>query len=110
MSILDDGPDELLVWHQVESLDADGNPVLAPGRSPVRVRGLMQPVESAQDLTAGQELLTTYRFSSRTFPAGPASRVRWDGRDWDVMGEPLRRGSSEATAHITVLLRARGGP
>lgn len=107
VSLLDDARDTLLVWPEVAGTDADGNPVFTPAADPVSVSGRMDPVTADEDATTGQAVITTYRFLSRTFPGGPFARVQWEGRTWDVVGEPQRRRGSEATRHVVVLLRSR---
>lgn len=107
MSLLD-GPDTVVLYPEVEASDGDGNPTREPDRdNPVEVVGRMQPAGSAEDSTDGQAVSTTYRLTCRAFPAGAWALVEWGGREWDVMGEPVRRTSSPATAHATVTLRAR---
>lgn len=108
MSLLDTGNETVLVWPQVETTDPDGNPVRVPADAPVTVRGRVQPVSSADVIAAGQQTSTRYRFSSRTAPLGAWARVHWDGRDWDVDGEPLTSNGSRRTRHVVAILRARG--
>lgn len=108
MSLLDDGPDLLQVWPEVDGTDSDGNPVRVPAATPLTVRGRVQPVSAEESAAAGQALRTVYRFVGRSFPAGAYARVQWDGRDWDVLGEPMRSNGSARTRHVKVLLSARG--
>lgn len=106
MSLLDDDANEtVLVWPEVAGTDVDGNPTRVPASSPVTVRCRVQPLTSEE--TPGDPLATVYRAVSRDWPRGAASRVSWDGREWDVDGEPKRHSGSETTRHVTVLLRAR---
>lgn len=108
MSLLDGGPDEVQVYVEVDSVDDDNNPVKIPSDTPIPVRGQLQPSTAEESAALGQEFTTLYRFMSRTFPGGTFARVTARGRDWDVVGEPKRRGSSPATRHVTVWLSARG--
>lgn len=107
MSLLDEAKDTALVWPETQTVDGDGNPVRRPAATPVTVTGRARPLAATEDNTDGQSLGTTWVFLCRDFPAGPFARVEIDGRDWDVQGEPKRRDGSEATAHVTVVLRAR---
>lgn len=107
MSLL--GRDVVLVWPEIEAIDGDGNPVRKLGPAPVQVRGIVQPISAEEAEALGQVVTTVYRLLCRSFPAGGFSRVEWDGREWDVVGEPARqRGVSMATRNVSVLLRARG--
>lgn len=108
MSLLDVGTDQVTLYASVSGTDADGNPVLKPSASAVTITCRVQPVASAQNDIPGQALITTYRVLTRTWPAGAYSRAEWAGREWDVIGEPLRSAGSLATRHVEVLLRARG--
>lgn len=107
MSRLDNGPDEVLVYVEVDGTDDDGNPVKVPAATPMKVRGDLQPSTAEEATALGQSLTTLYRFIARDFPGGAFARVSARGRDWDVIGEPKRRNSSDATRHVTVWLSAR---
>ena len=107
MSLLDRGTDLVKVYPEVAGTDADGNPARVAGAAARTVRGRVQPVDAAESAAEGQAVVTTYRLICRSFPAGAFARVVWDGRDWDVVGEPQRSRGSLRTAHVTVLLQAR---
>lgn len=107
MSLLDHGPDAVQVYAEVTGVDGDNNPVRVPAGSPVTVYGRMQPVSAGENAADGRQVATVYRFVTRSFPPGSGTRVSWDGRDWDVVGEPQRSGGSTATQHVAVTLVAR---
>lgn len=102
---LSTGPDTVQVYVEVETTDAYGNKVRRASDVPVTLRGYCQPstAEESQDL--GQSVGTTYRFISKTFPGGAFARVEWDGRLWDVIGEPRRHRRGH---HVTTYIKARG--
>ena len=106
--MLDQGPEEVIVYPQVTVTDPDGNPLRVPSTEPVTVRAWVHPVTSDDALAAGQQTHTQYRLVARDAPLGAWARVRWGGRDWDLVGEPLRYGGSPRTRHVTAVLRARG--
>jgi hypothetical protein len=108
VSLLDNPTDVLNVYVEVESTDADGNVVQVPGGEPVEVFGRVQPVRADEAVAEGQKTVTVYRFKGRSWPSGAFARISWDGRDWDVDGEPLWSRGSVVTRHVTVLLKARG--
>lgn len=109
VSLLASGPGlvTVLLYPDVEALDGDGNSVRRPGGVAVESVGRWQYLLAAEDSSAGQELTTRADYFTRTFPAGFAGRVTYDGRDWDVQGEPSRSGLSAATSHWKVRLLAR---
>ncbi|WP_181448642.1 phage head completion protein [Nonomuraea aridisoli] len=108
MSLLDGGPDEVLIYPEVVTLDERGNEVRVPAETPVPARGRVQPVASSEAAVAGQQVTTTYRFITRNAPLGAWARVVWDGREWDLAGEPQWSRGSLRTRHVTALLQARG--
>lgn len=107
MSLLDDPTDVVAVYPEVDSVDGDDNPIRVPAEQPVRVGGRVQPASADETRDRGYKAGTYYRFIGRSFPRGAYARVEWAGREWDVDGEPLLSRGSEATRHVTVMLRAR---
>lgn len=107
MSLLDNPRDVIALYPEVEATDDLGNVIRVPSDTPVMVGGRCQPVSSEESAAAGQSVATVYRFITRAFLAGAFARATWRDRDWDVLGEPMRHNGSEATRHVTVLLRAR---
>lgn len=110
MSLLDNGPDEILVYPEVESTDAYGNPVRVPAETPVPVRGRLQPSTVDEASALGQVANTAYRFIARSFPGGPWARVEYAGREMDVVGEPRVYRQPGRTRHMTTYLASRGTP
>lgn len=105
MSLLD-GPDVITLYPEVLGTDGDGNRLRVPGVTPVTVRGRMQRLPHRTG-TLVQAAATVRVFLCRSFPAGEWSRVEYQGRTWDVEGEPEPHGLSQTTTHVRVLLRAR---
>lgn len=105
MTLLDRGRDTVLIWPELATVDSYGTPRRVPGPVPYAVGGRVQPVSMA-DMPDGQTA-TMYRFITRDLPGGTWARVRWDGRDWDVVGEPRRSNGSDRTRHVSIMLRAR---
>jgi hypothetical protein len=108
VSLLDGGPDEVLIYPEVVATDERGNEVRRPAETPVSVQGRVQPVSASEVAVAGQQVATTYRFITRDAPLGAWALVVWDGREWDLAGEPLWSRGSPRTRHVTALLQARG--
>ncbi|PPK63521.1 hypothetical protein V5P93_000424 [Actinokineospora auranticolor] len=108
MSLLDHGPDHVVIYPSMWAADQDGNHAWRPGPTGHQVTARVQPISSADLVVNGQQVATLARVITRDAPAGPWDRVEWDGRTWDVIGEPEQRGDSPATRHTTIVIRARG--
>lgn len=110
MSLLDDTRDTVILMPEIEATDDNDNPVRIPDPNEdhwITVYGHVQPASSTEDVRDGQRVGTFQRLICRSFPAGAFARARWDGRDWDIDGEPLPHNGSDTTKHYTVTLKAR---
>jgi hypothetical protein len=107
MSLLDNGPDLVQVYPEIDTTDDYNNPIKAASNVPVPVAGRVQPSTSTESAELGQVEAEVVRFLSRDFPGGAFAKVSFDGRDWDVIGSPRRHRGSPRTAHTTTYLRAR---
>lgn len=107
MSLLDNGPDIVTVFPEIEGTDDYGNRFLTASAVGQVVRGRWQPSTASETADLGQETDTVYRFITRDFPAGPYGRVTFDSIDWDIIAEPRVHRGSPATRHVTVYLKER---
>lgn len=110
MSLLDSGTEQVLLYPTEVVIDGHDNEMRRPAEVPVTVWCSVQPIASTELTVAGQQVITEYRARpnrDQVVPVGPWAKVAWDGRDWDVVAEPARRNSSEATAHMAFRIRAR---
>ena len=111
MSLLDWGNETVEVFPERAGTDEYGNTVVVPGDPatdiPVLVAARVQPSTAEEDAALGLALSTSYRVVSRDFPGGAPAVLRWDGRLWDVIGEPKRRNGSPQTRHVTTFIQAR---
>lgn len=110
MSLLDDTRDEVVLIPEIQSTDDLDNPVRVPDPDEdhwVTLHGRVQPSSSTEDVRDGQRVGTFYTFLCREFPAGAFARCVWNGRTWDVDGEPMRHNGSDTTRHATITFRAR---
>lgn len=98
---------EATLFVEVASTDADGNVVRVASPTGARLVCQIQPVSSEELSQLGQVTATVYRLMARSIPAGAWAQVEWQGRRWDVVGEPKRVTDSPATTHDTLLIRAR---
>lgn len=108
MSLLDDGPDLITIYLSIWAADGDGNYAWRTGTVGVTARARVQPVSSTELAVNGQQVATVARVIARNVPAGPWDRIDYDGRTWDLLGEPERRRDSPTTTHVTALIHARG--
>jgi head-tail joining protein len=107
VSLLDTGNEPILVYPQEQTTDDRGNIIWRPSSTPAQVRCRVQPEYTDEPAVAGQVTVTTYRIITRDAPLGPSARVEWNGRTWDVIGEPRRYNGSPATRHIDALICTR---
>jgi hypothetical protein len=105
VSLLDGARDTVLIWPEIEVVDSYGTPKRVPGPLPYVVGGRVQPVSMAD--MPDDQTATLYRFITRDLPGGTWARVEWDGREWDVIGEPRRSNGSDRTRHASIVIRAR---
>jgi hypothetical protein len=107
VSLLDRGPHTLTVTPRTRTKDALGAAVWTPS-TPVEARGAMQPVSATESTELGLTTETVYRFLGRTWPGDVHAEVSWNGRPFEQVGEAKVHGMSPRTAHVEVILKARG--
>lgn len=115
MSLLDEGRDTVTVYPMIQTTGPDGEKVwrAAPDDQAVTILASVQPIgnDKPDELAAGgQQVDTVYRVRpnrDETVPVGPWAGVGWDGRRWDVVGEPALHNGSDTTAHRAFRIRAR---
>lgn len=115
MSVLDEGRETVIIYPMVETTGPDGEKVwrAAPDDQGVPIMASVQPIgndKSDELAVSGQQAATVYRVRpnrDEVVPVGPWSGVGWDGRRWDVVGEPAVHNGSDATAHRAFRISAR---
>lgn len=109
MRLVDSGPDPVLVFPEVETTDDFGDPIRVPSDTPVQVSTYVQALSATEAADYDVDPRTTRYFNTSTpLPAAGAwARVEWDGREWDVVGEPQRVGRTRRTAYTHVVITAR---
>ena len=107
MSTLDYPPHVVQVYLEVDGTDSEGNPVRVPAGSPIDLPCAVHYITTEESAELGETTVTRARIFVRHFPAGAYAWVDWDGRRWDVQGEPKRFGRSPAIRHDEVDLLAR---
>lgn len=106
MSLLDRGPDVVQVQPYLLARDADGNPVLVGGAW-VFVYCRVHPSTTDEVQALGDVSLTDRRITARYWPSDGNGVVWWDGRTWDIVGEPELSSGRRTTRHYRVRIRAR---
>jgi hypothetical protein len=121
VSIFTNGPHTVTVYLEEEVTDSRGNRVRRPSDTGVVVAGcLVHPVASTRgafpaiDVRQGQKVDASWKLVCRVdTPLGWWSRVVWTAAGgapepemtFTVLGGPLRRNVTAATAHITCTLQ-----
>ena len=112
MSLLDKPRERFTVYpstDEVDEFDAvrrmPGNPS-GPG---IVGRGWVTRPKADTAVAEGFDTSEGMVLTARNFPFGARSVVRWQGRLWDVVDEPLVRDLSTATQQVSARLVARTG-
>jgi hypothetical protein len=121
LSIFSDGPHTVSIYLEEEVTDSRGNAVRRPSATPVVVTGcLVHPVASTRgafnaiDSRFGQRVDAAWKLVCRVdVPLQWWSRVEWSAAGgapeplmrFTILGGPLRRRVTAATAHITCTLQ-----
>lgn len=107
MSLLDTGPETLLLRPAVAATDADGNSIRRPwrpGDPEFTVTGAqVEPASSDTEAVSGQRIEHDITAMFRALPAGVSGeyvRVVWDGRQWDTVGSPRQARRGAGTRHV----------
>ena len=106
--LLDQGRETVLVWPEVEVLNARGQRVKVPADTPVKVYVTTSTQRSGDSELPGQVSIKTVRCIARNAPGGSWSRVEYQGEEWDIAAPPrFTPGASRATKHCEFILRSR---
>lgn len=109
MSFLRRPPHTITVYPVVPVDDGYGGTKPGEG-TPVDVLAYVAPraaPDAEGDAQEGYATTLDYQVVGQKLPAGPWSRVIWDGEDYTVVGEPRRYSRSRRTAHDVALIRRR---
>lgn len=74
----------------------------------------VQPLSSTEREAIGLAVETVYRIKyfpqqhgGKPWPGGAYTRITWNGREYDQLGEATISSMSERTGHTKILMRAR---
>ncbi len=107
MSLIDRGRERVVVYPLRDADDGYGGTQPGTG-DPVTVWASVRPATGDEAGETGYLAGTDYRLTARSLPAGPWSRVDWDGAVWSVVGEPQRLRGARRVTYDTAVIRRRG--
>ncbi|MBZ6375764.1 MAG: hypothetical protein LBE67_12395 [Kocuria palustris] len=107
MSLLTNPRHELLVQRYGTTTDDEGVSATGPLGDPILVRGNVHQLSAEEAVAYGVQATETYMVTARNWPGDHRTRVFWDGRWWDQIGEPARNTMSPRTAHERIRISAR---
>lgn len=108
MSLLDGGNETVYVFVEEETTDSQENPIMAPSATGIPIRARVQPLDSDDDLSIGQQSEAEYRLRldrRQEIPYGPWAAVEWRGDRYEVVGPPRVHSGSPRTSHVTAIIR-----
>lgn len=106
--LIDRGPHVVTVQPMRQADDRYGPGAWEADGDPVQVRGALQPAAETETAAPGVQTDTQFTFITRRWPYGPHTRVVYDGREYEQLGEARRYRMSPRTSHDDVRLRVVG--
>lgn len=113
MSTLRKGKHTVAVQAMEEEITSRGLVVQKPG-AVVTLSVNVQPLQSAEAESIGVSVSTSYRLKyfpnahgGVPWPGGAYSRITWQGREYDQVGEATLSSMSSTTSHYRVVMKAR---
>lgn len=79
--------------------------------NPIPTRAVILPERSSKAEVPGQQVINVvrviidYKFSENI---DIHSRLRWDGKEWDIITPPEHHRGTSHTRHVTIMARQRG--
>lgn len=108
--LLDKAKEEMFIYPEVETRDAYNNVVVMPAKEPVRILATVQADQSSVAELAGQITVEILKCTTRDAPVGTWSRVKYNGRFYDVAVPPrFSPGATRASRHVNFSIRSRPG-
>lgn len=79
--------------------------------NPIRIKAYFTPYRGSKAEVVGQQYINTYYMFVKYKPENVDiwSRVRWDGKYWDILNPPEHHHGIRQTAHTTLAIRERTG-
>lgn len=93
----------------VERVDDYGNPVRVPGTPGAEVPAYVQPQDTNEDVADGQVRETRLRvFVRPELDVDAWSLLVWEGREYELVGDPRRHDSPAGRHHLVLYVRRVG--
>lgn len=93
----------------VDQVDEYGNHRRVPGEPGAPVPAFVQPLESSEDLADGQVRQDRARvFVNPGVAVDAWSHVVWEGREYELIGDPQRYDSPDGPHHLVLNVRRTG--
>lgn len=106
--LLDKGREKILVYPEVEVINARGDMVRVPATTPVEVWVTTSAQRQGDAEIPGQVSIKSVRCITRSAPVGSWARIVYAGEEWDLATPPrYTPGLSRATQHIEFIIRSR---
>lgn len=94
----------------VEQVDEYGNRRRVPGTPGGPVPAFVQPLEPSEDLADGQVRQNRARvFVNPGVQVDAWSHVVWEGREYELVGDPQRYDTPDGPHHLVLTVRRVGG-
>lgn len=106
--LLDRGRELMLVYPEVEVLNARGDRVRISSETPVEVWVTTSAQRQGDAEIPGQVSIKSMRCITRSAPVGSWARIVFQGEEWDLAVPPrFTPGLSRATQHVEFIIRSR---
>lgn len=106
--LLDKGREKMLIYPEVEVINARGDRVRVPAETPVEVWVTTSTQRQGDAEIPGQVSIKSMRCITREAPVGSWARIVYNGEEWDLATPPrFTAGLSKATAHVEFIIRSR---
>ncbi len=106
--LLDKGRSLMLIYPEVEVLNARGDRVRIPSETPVEVWVTTSAQRQGDGELAGQVSTKSMRCITRSAPVGSWARIVFLGEEWDLATPPrFTPGLSRMTRHVEFIIRSR---
>ncbi|RAV17188.1 hypothetical protein DQP55_04175 [Mycolicibacterium sp. GF69] len=111
MSLLDTANEEVVVYLEETTTDADGNTITKPSATCIETRARIQPVGTpTEEQDSGYQTASRYRLRfPRSWPhvLGAQSQIEWNGKRWSMIGDLIRHNGSARTRHVHYVIERR---
>jgi hypothetical protein len=115
VSLLNKVVEDIVIYHEVTSVDSDGNTMTRASSVGVPAQATIQATGSsgtagrrAEQDNEGFESEANYRLRlKKDYPAilGAQAKIEWRGEIWSIVGDAKRYNGSRRTSHVDYMIR-----